>query len=62
MISDKNFLLCVNDRITCCEQSGKALVKAKIDFDNLRQKILTEFCIISLLAKEEKQDNKFLIK
>ena len=40
----------------------KALVKAKIDFDNLRQKILTEFCIISLLAKEEKQDNKFLIK
>ena len=62
MISDKNFLLCVNDRITCCEQSEKALVKAKIDFDNLRQKNLTEFCIISLLAKEEKQDNKFLIK
>ena len=59
MISDKNFLLCVNDRITCCEQSEKALVKAKID---LRQKISTEFYIISLLAKEEKQDNKFLIK
>ena len=29
MISDKNFLLCVNDQITCYRQSAKALVKAK---------------------------------
>ena len=37
MISDKNFLS-VNDHITRCQQSEKALVKAKMDFDNLRQK------------------------
>ena len=55
-------IFCVNDHITCCQQSEKALVKAKWILTICDKNISTEFCIISLLANEEKQDSKFLIK